>query len=103
MPNFKPKAKKKINIKNKETIDTLHEKKLIFFHKIEKIEIPNIKKTITELTTELEGEQNIDKIIKIKDQLYDLNKQLNKLEKSKKEYFIQNSKHIFKYFEKKKI
>jgi len=44
----------------------------------------------------------IDQKIEINDTLYDITKKINNLKKNKKNYYLNNSKYIFDYFENKK-
>lgn len=104
MPNFKPKAKKKLAKKSKSsvTLDSKHNEKMALFDKqLNKI-IPDLKKQKSELTEKLKTETNLLKKLEFEDTLREINAKIKKIKKEKNEYLLTNSKHIFDYFEKKK-
>ena len=103
MPNFKPKAKKKIKV-NKQSIQTLdnkHTDKMKEFHKIEN-ETLVINVQEKELRKKLKTTTNIEDKLNYKDKIIELKKKIKILENKKKEYLLENSNLIFPYFEKKK-
>tara|TARA_Y100000385_G_scaffold278313_1_gene326427 strand:+ start:469 stop:1662 length:1194 start_codon:yes stop_codon:yes gene_type:complete len=104
MPNFKPKAKKKILANKKEVIslDNKHSEKMKNFEYYETIKIPELEKRKSILKKKLKKVKTIDKKITIKDELMDINEKIKKLKLEKKDYLLDNSKHVFNYFEKKK-
>jgi hypothetical protein len=104
MPNFKPKTKKKIGIKSKSsiTLDSKHNEKINEFKKIEEIELPKLLNQKKKLKKNIEKEKDIEKKLDLKDKLVEIKKKIRKLKKLKNNYYLQNSKHIFDYFEKKK-
>ena len=104
MPNFKPKAKKKIKM-NKNTLITLdnkHNEKMTTFDEIENVIIPKLQKKKEELKLEFSKESDIDKKLELKDQIVDLRKKIKNYKSEKKNYLLENSKYIFQYFENKK-
>ena len=104
MPNFKPKAKKKLAKKSKSsvTLDSKHNEKMALFDKqLNKI-IPDLKKQKSELTEKLKTETNLLKKLEFEDTIREINAKIKKIKKEKNEYLLTNSKHIFDYFEKKK-
>ena len=105
MPAFKPKSIKKIKF-NKKTSITLDGKHKEFLHDFSKDENDNIPSLINE-KNELEDkmateEINIEQKLDLLDRIKDINKNVKDIKKKKKEYFLENSKFIFDYFENKK-
>jgi hypothetical protein len=107
MPNFKPKATKKIKFNKKAsvTLDSKHREFLNEFSKDEHNKIPELKaerqEIIDKLTNEIDTlslEQQLD----MSDQIKELTDAIKNIKRKKKEYFLDNSKHIFDYFETKK-
>lgn len=105
MPSFKPKTNKKISMskKNATTLDGTHREFINDFTTDEYKTIPQLKqqKKILEdmlVTTKL----SIEKTMDLKDEIKDLTLQIKTLKNKKKEYFLDNSKYIFEYFENKK-
>ena len=106
MPSFKPKTNKKIkyNKKSAVTLDGKHKEFLNEFSKNEHDRIPELKVKITELKSKLESNPNlnIEEKLDTIDRIAELNKQIKDYKLKKKEYFLDNSKMIFDYFENKK-
>ena len=105
MPSFKPKNMKKIKItkKNTITIDGKHSDYLNEFDKDEKEEIPKLIEKKEKLKKDLEKsiftlEEKLDMIDTIKH----ITQTIREIKNKKKEYFLDNSKYIFDYFENKK-
>jgi hypothetical protein len=105
MPSFKPKTIKKIKMSKKTstTLDGKHKDFLNEFAKDENDKIPRLKKKRSEITTlllnpELSLEQRLD----YQDQIKEINEQITDLKSKKIDYFLDNSKYIFDYFENKK-
>ena len=115
MPSFKPKTMKKIKVskKNSTTLDGKHREFINEFTKDEVDIIPKLKKERKELKTKLEEHNNIiksnqppsltiEQIMEYKDRLEEINENIKFLKNKKIEYFLDNSKYIFDYFENKK-
>jgi len=107
MPNFKPKTNKKIkyNKKSSITLDGKHKEFLNEFSKYEDDIIPNLKIEKQDLKTKLEdvnNELSLEEKLDICDKMNEITKNINDLKKKKKDYFLDNSKFIFDYFENKK-
>jgi hypothetical protein len=106
MPSFKPKSNKKIKFNKKSvvTIDTKHKEFLNEFSKDEnnildyKCEVLNLKKQLRDENVTLTIEQKLD----IKDKILELKECIKEKQHRKKDYFLDNSKYIFDYFENKK-
>ena len=106
MPSFKPKANKKIKIckKYSTTLDGKHKEFVNDFVKDEFDTIPKLKEERRNLKTQLENEKSIpiEQVMEIKDRLSEIRTTIQELKKYKNNYFLDNSKFIFEYFENKK-
>lgn len=105
MPSFKPKSTKKIkyNKKSAVTLDTKHKEFLNEFNKDEEDRIPDLKIEKQELKLQLKNKNiTIEQRLDIQDKINDLNESIKEIKSKKKEYFLDNSKYIFEYFENKK-
>jgi len=95
-----------INTSNptKGTIDEKHTEMLNHFHTIETETIPELinKKKIFKTQLKLLPKNQIDTYMDLKDQIQKLSQQIKTLKTLKKQYLLDNSKHIFDYFEQKK-
>jgi hypothetical protein len=106
MLSFKPKSSKKIkfNKKSAVTLDTKHKE---FLHEFSKDEhtVTDYKYQIQILKKKLEDEGDqltIEEILDIKDNITSLKEIIKETKLKKKDYFLDNSKFIFEYFENKK-
>ena len=104
---FKPKTTKKIKINKRSaiTLDGKHREYLNEFIKDDvdripelKLERDNLQKKAADPNITLSLEERLD----IKDRLKEINKTIKNCHLKKKEYLLENSKHIFDYFENKK-
>jgi hypothetical protein len=105
MPSFKPKSAKKIkyNKKSAVTLDTKHNEFLNEFNKDEEDRIPDLKLERQELKYQLKNKNlTIEQELDIQDKINFLNETIKEIKSRKKEYFLDNSKYIFEYFENKK-
>ena len=107
MPNFKPKPSKKIkfNKKTSVTLDTKHKEFLNEFTKDENNKIPELKLERQELKQKLQYENNnitIEERLDVQDKINEITNNIKEIKGKKKEYFLDNSKFIFEYFENKK-
>ena len=104
MPNFKPKANKKLSKHNKlkNTLDNKHNEKMKEFKQIEETDLPALKKEKAKIKRLLKKTKNLDKKIELENQLFEIRKQIGIQSNKKKNYLINNSKFIFNYFERKK-
>jgi len=106
MQSFKPKLSKKIkfNKKTAVTLDTKHKEFLTEFSKNEnsvlefKCQIRILKKKLEDKDGRLTIEEKLD----IKDKISSLKEIIMETKNKKKDYFLDNSKFIFEYFENKK-
>ena len=107
MPSFKPKPVKKIKIskKNSTTLDGKHREFINEFNKDETDKIPKLKQEKEELCKKIENKKmtlSIEEQLDIKDRITEITSILKNLKHKKKDYFLDNSKFIFEYFENKK-
>jgi hypothetical protein len=107
MPSFKPKSNKKIRICKKytTTLDGKHKEFINEFSKNEFDTIPKLKQEKAELKVQLETldkAANIEEIMDMKDRVKEINETIKELKNKKNNYFLDNSKFIFEYFENKK-
>jgi hypothetical protein len=105
MPSFKPKTDKmsKINKKNSTTLDGKHKEFVSEFKKNTQDIIPKLKQERTDLQNKLVDENNtIEQIMDIKDKIKEITETIRDLKNKKNDYFLDNSKYIFDYFENKK-
>ena len=106
MPSFKPKANKKIKLCKKytSTLDGKHKEFVNDFFKDEFDIIPKLKEERYSLNKQLEIENHltIERIMEMKDRIKEINENIKELKYKKNNYFLDNSKYIFEYFENKK-
>jgi len=106
MPSFKPKANKKIKVckKYSTTLDGKHKEFINEFNKDDFDTIPKLKEERYSLKKQLEIETNllIEQKMEIKDRIKEINETIKELKNKKTNYFLNNSKYIFEYFENKK-
>ena len=107
MPSFKTKTAKKIKVckRYSTTLDGKHKEFMTDFSKDEYDTIPKLKEEREQLKQELimsENSSPIEKIMEIKDRIREINEIIKDLKDKKNNYFLDNSKYIFEYFENKK-
>ena len=105
MPIFKTKTNKKVkyNKKNSITLDNKHKEFLNEFSKDENNRLPELKNEKNGLKKELENtDLSIEQKLDTQDRIKEINRSIKEIKAKKKEYFLDNSKHIFEYFENKK-
>ena len=109
MPSFKPKTNKKIKVskKNITTLDGKHHEFMNEFTKDEQDKLPKLKKekaVLEELLRKNEQEptMTIEQLLDTKDSVQDIKDRIKYLKSKKVDYFLDNSKYIFDYFENKK-
>jgi hypothetical protein len=107
MPSFKPKTTKKIkfNKKSSITLDNKHKEFLNEFSKDENDRIPELKYERQELKENLELKKNeltLEQQLDYQDRINEITQTIKEIKNKKKEYFLDNSKFIFDYFENKK-
>ena len=107
MPTFKPKSNKKIKYNKKAaiTLDGKHKEFLNTFSKEETNIIPELKLEKYTLRNNLRScndSLTIEQKMDIQDRIEEIKKEITDLKNRKREYFLDNSKFIFDYFENKK-
>ena len=105
MPSFKPKSAKKIkfNKKSSITLDGKHKEFLNEFSKDENDRIPELKLEKYEIKALLQkGALTVEQQLEYKDKINEINENIKQIKCRKREYFLDNSKFIFDYFENKK-
>jgi len=105
MPSFKPKTNKKIRFNKQKsiTLDGKHKEFLNEFSKNENDKIPDLKAEKKELESKLINPTlTIEQKLDITDRVKEITMTIKELKSKKKEYFLDNSKFIFDYFENKK-
>lgn len=105
MPSFKPKTAKKIkyNKRSSVTLDTKHKEFLNEFNKDEKDRIPHLKLERQHLKNTLKDQSlNIEQRLDVQDKIIETTEKIKEIQSKKKDYFLDNSKYIFEYFENKK-
>ncbi len=107
MPTFKPKTTKKIkfNKKSSITLDNKHKEFLNEFSKDENDRIPELKLERQQIKHFLEVQNNsltLEQKLDYQDKINEITQNIKEIKNKKKEYFLDNSKFIFDYFENKK-
>ena len=106
MPSFKPKTTKKIKVckRYSTTLDGKHKEFMNDFSKDEYDIIPKLKEERVQLNKLIliDGKYPIEKIMDFKDRIREINETIKDLKGKKNNYFLDNSKYIFEYFENKK-
>jgi hypothetical protein len=107
MPSFKPKTNKKIKFNKQKsiTLDGKHKEFLNEFSKNENDKIPDLKVEKKELELKLKNPNeklSVEQKLDITDRIKEITVTIKELKSKKKEYFLDNSKFIFDYFENKK-
>jgi len=106
MPSFKPKSNKKIKFNKKTaiTLDSKHKEFLNEFNKDERDRIPELKLERQEIKHKLKNDLNltIEQRLDFEDKIIEINDKIKDIKSKKKEYYLDNSKFIFEYFENKK-
>jgi hypothetical protein len=106
MPTFRPKHIKKITIPQNQqfTLDKKHSEFIEEFHNNEESIIPKLKLDIHKLTIQSQKHSSLrfHERYDIQDKINSLEKEIERLEQQKMDYYLDNSKYIFDYFENKK-
>ena len=105
MPSFKPKTNKEIttDIQRNITLDIKHKEYIKKFKEYESIKIPELQEKINILREEQKTYDPTEELYnKYENNIAKLKKQINKLKKEIQNYYLENSKYIFSYFEEKK-
>ena len=109
MPSFKPKNNKTIEIDKSSivTLDNKHEEQSGIFKKNNECLLPQLlkqKKSLIDNINFCKKNRLLkqDELLELKDNLKELNIKIKNLKREEKDYYLNNSKYIFTYFENKK-
>ena len=105
MPSFKPKTNKEIttDVQRNITLDIKHNEYINKFHTYETIKIPELKEKMETLKKEQQTyNENHENYKKCTKHIAKYQHQIDKLKKEIQNYYLENSKYIFSYFEEKK-
>jgi hypothetical protein len=107
MPSFKHKTNKKILVDKKRimTLDSVHRGLQSEFNLINTEVLPELIRKKNEIMKKLNNTENpldVNEKIELQDSLYDIKQEIYKNKKKVKDYYLNNSKFIFDYFENKK-
>ena len=105
MPSFKPKNNKRIEISKKDaiTLDGKHNEFVDEFTNSKNTIVPKLKENIKMLKLGLKNKNlPLEKRLDYEDEIKSLKKQISNIKKREANYYLNNSKHIFDYFETKK-
>ena len=85
------------------SIDIKHDEMLAYFKSIDDTLIPNLQAEKEELKKELKTmpRNKVDNIMNMKDKITEIRSEIKRLSNIKNNYFLENSKIIFNYFEEK--
>ena len=96
----------KKKFENNTTLDNKHNEIITDFNKNNTLVIPKYKSEIEKLENLLnnlkDSKKNMEKREILKSKIRDYKNKIYNLEKNEKEYYLNNSKYIFQYFEEKK-
>ena len=107
MPSFKHKTNKKIFVDKKRimTLDSVHRELQSEFNLINNDVLPTLVRKKNEIMKKLNNPATIVDVnekIELQDSLYDIKEEIYKNKKKIKDYYLNNSRFIFDYFENKK-
>jgi Poxvirus Late Transcription Factor VLTF3 like len=104
MPSFKPKSNKKIvvDVNHQFTLDTKHSEYVEEFRYNDEKVIPGYKVEIQKCRKMLGSKTKLAEKIDLNEQIQIYEKKILELENKKTNYYLDNSKFIFDYFESKK-
>ena len=110
MPSFKPKTDKKIIVSEKSTItlDGKHSEKISGFSKDDEriqeltTELRSIKEKHARCSGNTSTGHKLDQHLERVDRMNAIKSEIRRLKQNKSDYFLDNSKYVFGYFENKK-
>jgi hypothetical protein len=107
MPSFKHKTNKKILVDKKRimTLDSVHRELQSEFNLINNEVLPALVRKKNEIMKKLNNPETIVDVnekIELQDSLYEIKEEIYKNKKKIKDYYLNNSRFIFDYFENKK-
>ena len=107
MPSFKHKTNKKIFVYKKRimTLDSVHRELQCEFNLINSEVLPTLVRRKNEIMKKLNNSEvilDVNEKVELQDSLYDIKEEIYKNKKKIKDYYLNNSRFIFDYFENKK-
>tara|TARA_B100001059_G_scaffold236029_1_gene284314 strand:- start:3515 stop:4645 length:1131 start_codon:yes stop_codon:yes gene_type:complete len=105
MPSFKPKTNKEITTDTQRniTLDIKHNEFMKKFEHYETVKIPELQEKMNTYSKEISSYQESDPVFKkYQKNIAKIKYQIQKMKKEIQEYYLENSKYIFSYFEEKK-
>ena len=100
---FKPVKKSKTSDSINVTLDGKHKEIMSCFEEDDNENIPNLQQQKADLIKNLnEKSHTVEERLNLQDKIKEINSKIKDLKSKKKEYLLDNSKHIFDYFENKK-
>lgn len=94
MPTCKPKKKTQ-----KPTIDTIHSSITSAFTNENTVVVPSLTQVMDKYVAELKTCSDPDRMIFLQDNIREMKVKLRKCKADQKQYYLNNSKHLFEYFE----
>lgn len=105
MPTFKPKNTKQIIVQKNSnvTLDSKHKEIVDGFHNTTNVVIPSLKREKKECYEKLSNPDiTMEERLDVEDRICEIQKEIKRLKQDEKNYFLDNSKYVFDYFENKK-
>jgi hypothetical protein len=92
-----------VSTKTANTIDEKHTEMMIYFHRIETEIIPDLYGEIKRLNDTIKqmSQSQLDQYLDVRDKIHSIKREIRELKQKKKNYFLENSKYVFQYFEQK--
>ena len=104
MPTFKPKSSKTIKVceKSTTTLDSKHRSLIEDMSHEEEVVLPQLQSLRRKLKKNLKITKGIEKRLDIEERIDDLSDKIKRIKQAKKNYYLNNSKYVFDYYENKK-
>lgn len=104
MPTFKPKSSKTIQVceKSTTTLDSKHRSLIEEMTHEEEVVLPELQSRRRKLKKSLKIEKGIEKRLDIEEQIDYLSNKIKCIKQAKNNYYLDNSKYVFEYYENKK-
>lgn len=104
MPTFKPKSSKTIQVceKSTTTLDSKHRYLIEEMNHEEDVILPQLQSQKRKLKKIIKLEKDIEKRLDIEEHIDELSERINCIKHAKKNYYLDNSKYVFEYYENKK-
>ena len=104
MPTFKPKSSKTIQVcaKSTTTLDSKHRSLLEEMAHDEEVVLPQLQSQRRKLKRMLKMKNTIEKQLDIEEEIIEVSDKIKAIKLAKKNYYLDNSKYVFEYYENKK-